>query len=111
MKIKGQKMVRVRVRRFNPVEGGKERYDTFEVPIQTGWNVTSVLKYINEHFDGGLAHYVSCRLGVCTDCMVRVNGKPKLACMEIVTDDITLDPVSKERVIKDLVCFHKKEEK
>lgn len=105
MRIEGEKRIKVRVRRCNPVEGGEERYDTFEVPIQTGWSVTNVLKYINEHFDGGLAHYVSCRLGVCAGCMVRVNGKNRLACMEIVTDDITLDPVSKERIIKDLVCF------
>jgi fumarate reductase (CoM/CoB) subunit B len=108
MKEEQKKTVKVKVRRFNPAEDREAKYETFEVPIETGWNVTSVLRYINENFDGSLSHYISCRSGLCTDCMVRVNGDPRLACMEIVTGDITLDPVSTDRVVRDLVCFHKK---
>jgi succinate dehydrogenase/fumarate reductase-like Fe-S protein len=107
MVTKRQQTINVTVLRFSPVEGKGERYVTYEVPFVPGWSVTNVLNFINENLDGGLSHYVSCRRGICGDCSVRVNGKPKLACMEIVTGDITLEPLSKERVIKDLVCLHK----
>jgi succinate dehydrogenase/fumarate reductase-like Fe-S protein len=75
-----QETITVNVRRYNPVEGN----------------------------DGGLSHYVSCRRGICGECTVKVNGRPKLACMEMVTGDITLDPISEGRVIKDLICLHSK---
>ena len=101
-------MLQHRVKRSNPAENTPERYDTFEVPIEAGWNLITVLKYINEHFDGGLAHYISCRIGVCKECLVKINGRARLACMEMVTGDMTVDPISEERVIKDLVCYHKK---
>jgi succinate dehydrogenase/fumarate reductase-like Fe-S protein len=35
--------------------------------------------------------------------MVRVNGKPMLACSELAEKDMTLDPVNKKKVIKDLL--------
>jgi succinate dehydrogenase/fumarate reductase-like Fe-S protein len=105
MKSGQQKRVKIRIRKCSPLEGKQEEYVTYEIPLQAGWSVTNVLKYINETLDGGLAHYISCRRGVCGECVVRMDGRPKLACMEIVTGDVTLEPVSEERVIKDLVCF------
>ena len=90
MEMDQQKIIKVRIRRCKPAEGKKEEYTTYEVPIEKGWSVSNVLKYINEHVDGGLAHYLSCRRGICQECIVRVNGKPKLACMEMVFGDITL---------------------
>ena len=35
--------------------------------------------------------------------MFRVNGKPMLACAELAEKDMTLDPVNKKKVIKDLL--------
>ncbi len=103
MSEKGE-VIQVRVKRLSPAEKSPEHYVTYEVPFVQGWSVTNVLTYINEHLDGGLAHYVSCRRGICGDCVVRVNGEPKFACMEIVTGDLTLEPISNTHVIKDLVC-------
>ena len=105
--MKRQRTIHVTVLRSSPGEGKEGKYVNYEVPFVPGWSVTNVLTYINENLDGGLSHYVSCRRGICGDCSVRVNGKPKLACMEIVTGDIKLEPLSKGRVIKDLVCLHK----
>jgi succinate dehydrogenase/fumarate reductase-like Fe-S protein len=103
-----QETITVNVRRYNPVEGKEVTYVTYEVPFEPGWSITNILNYINETFDGGLSHYVSCRRGICGECTVKVNGRPKLACMEMVTGDITLDPISEGRVIKDLICLHSK---
>jgi succinate dehydrogenase/fumarate reductase-like Fe-S protein len=97
------KKIKVKVYRHHPAKESSPRYETYEVPITTGMSIYNVLQYINENYDGGLSHYCSCRLGVCKGCMVRVNGKPMLACAELAEKDMTLDPVNKKKVIKDLL--------
>lgn len=103
MTCPNENTARVRVFRFNPETDQSPRYETYEVPIGTGKSIFNALVYINEHYDGGLAHYVSCRRGVCAGCLVRVNGKVRRACTEILRGDVTIDPVSKDRVVKDLL--------
>ena len=49
-------------------------------------------------------NYISCRRGICGGCVMKVNGKSKLACMEIVKGDIILEPINENRVIRDLLC-------
>jgi len=98
-----QRTIEIRVFRFNPYVDREARYETYKVPYIEGSTVSNVLQYINEEHDGGLAHYLSCRRGICAECMVRVNGKTVLGCMEIVRGDITIEPVTPDRVIKDLV--------
>jgi len=102
--------IKVSVRRLNPKVARKAHYETYEVPLVPGMSVLNVLQYINEHYDGGLAHYYSCRRGVCVDCALKVNGKVKRACLEWAQGDVTLEPVSDSRVIKDLVVRPRKEE-
>jgi succinate dehydrogenase/fumarate reductase-like Fe-S protein len=98
-----QRKIEVRVFRFNPGVDKDPRYEVYKVPHIEDSTVSNVLRYINEEYDGGLAHYLSCRRGICAECMVRVNGKVVLGCMEIVRGDITIEPVTPERVIKDLL--------
>ena len=95
--------IKVKVFRLNSSVESKARYDVYEVPFVEGASVSNVLQGINEEHDGGLAHYLSCRRGVCKGCMVRVNGKAVLACTELVQGDMVIDPVKKEWVIKDLL--------
>jgi len=96
----------VKVYRFNPAKNKEARYQTYAVPLAGQLSVLNVLQYITEHYDGGLAYYASCRIGKCTGCTVRVNGKSRLACTELVQGDLTLEPVSLDRVIKDLLVKH-----
>ena len=98
-----QRTIEVKVFRFNPHVDQKPHFDHYKVPFVEGFTVSNVLQYINEEFDGGLAHYLSCRRGICTGCLVKVNGKAVLACTELVHDDITIEPVKSDRVIKDLI--------
>ncbi len=95
--------IEVRVFRFNSAVDQEPRYEVYRVPLIEGSSVSNVLQYINEEYDGGLAHYLSCRRGICAECMVRVNGRAVLACTELVRGDITIEPVKKDRVVKDLV--------
>ena len=99
--------INVRVFRFNPLQGDTEgKYEDYTVPIiEHGMSVLNVLQYISEHHDGGLAYYSSCRRGECAGCAMKVNGKPKLACLEIVNGDIVLEPIAKRQIIKDLLTM------
>ncbi len=99
--------INVKIRRFNPAEGDTQsRYESYTVPIvERGTSVMNVLQYISEHYDGGLAYYISCRRGECAGCTVRVNGRARLACLEIVDSDLVLEPMSSGKVVKDLVTI------
>jgi succinate dehydrogenase/fumarate reductase iron-sulfur protein len=98
------KIVKVRIFRSNPARKQNDPgYQTYDVPIVERMSVLNVLQYINERYDGGLAYYVSCRRGLCSGCAVRVNGRPRLACTELVDSDITIEPISEDRVLKDLL--------
>lgn len=102
--MENSKEIKVKIFRFSPLKGDKGgKYETYSVPVVQGMSVLNVLQFISENYDGGLAYYISCRRGNCAGCTIKVNGKPKLACVEIVKGDLTLEPVSQDRVIKDLI--------
>jgi len=100
-----EKAINVKVFRYNPETDAQPHYETYVVPYEKGISAFNVLKYINSNYDGGLAYYISCRIGVCMGCMIRINGKPQRACSYLVTEeDLTLEPLNKDKVIKDLLC-------
>lgn len=101
--MKNGEEIKVTVFRFNPAKEKEGQNHTYAVSLVKGMSVLNVLQYINENYDGGLAYYISCRRGACAGCTVKVNGKARLACTEIVKGDLTIEPVSKDKVIKDLL--------
>ena len=101
--MKENNNIKVKVFRFNPAKGKEATYQTYSVPFIERMSVLNVLQHINEHFDGGLAYYISCRRGACAGCTVKVNGKARLACTELAEDNMTIEPVSRNRTIKDLL--------
>lgn len=105
-----QKIIRVKVFRFDPSIDEKPHYKTYRVPLTRGMSVLDVLDYIYENFDGSLAYYdhAACRHGICGGCSVVVNGKPSLACQTVVLDDITVEPIPKFQVVKDLVYIKRR---
>ena len=95
---------KVSVFRFRPGVDKQPRYQTYEVPFEEGRSVLNVLKYIYENQDSSLAFYNSCRIGKCTGCHVKVNGKTRLACTTVVgEEDLLLEPMPGYRVVRDLV--------
>lgn len=93
-------MYRVEVRR-----GTSENawYQEYTVPVQAGQSVLGALQYIYEHLDATLAFAGSCRIGLCSSCIVRVNGKVVRACTTIVKGDILVEPYKQACVIRDLI--------
>ena len=95
-------LIKVKCFRFDPKKDESPYYDTFEVPLIGSMSIQDCLLYIRENLDPSLAFFVNCRLGFCRRCLVRVNGKSCLACLTDAEDDFTVEPVLKDKVIRDL---------
>jgi len=102
-----QGKVKVKVFRFDPLVEREPRYVTYEVPIVEGMSVLDVLDYIYENIDSSIAYYAhaACRHGICGGCKVVVNGKLCLACQTPVSGDMTIEPPSGFKVIRDIVSM------
>jgi succinate dehydrogenase/fumarate reductase-like Fe-S protein len=104
-----EKKIIARVFRLDPSAGKESRYHEYEVPFEEGMSAMDVLDYIYQNLDGTLAYYdhAGCALGICARCTGRINGKAGLFCQVPVAGDVTLEPTSPSRVLKDLVCEKK----
>jgi succinate dehydrogenase/fumarate reductase iron-sulfur protein len=101
-----EKTVQFTVSRYDPVQ--KRSYtSTFNVPVKRGTTVLDALLYIKDNLDESLTFRQSCRMGICGDCAVNVDGKPMLACytqvLDLNADSVLIEPLSNAPVIKDLV--------
>ena len=73
--------------------------------------VTTLLERLNIEYDTKIHYSSSCLQGLCGSCAMLINGWPKLACKTFVNDEvmtkyshkITIEPLSKFPVVKDLV--------
>ncbi len=95
--------------RFNPSVDTQPYYKTYRVPVSSGTSAMNVLDYIYENLDSTLSYYdhAGCALGICMRCMGRINNKAGLFCQTLVDGDVTLEPLKKEGIIKDLVVRRK----
>ena len=100
-----ERMVNVKVFRFDPSMDKESYYTTYQVPLEEGMSAMTVLDYIYQNLDSTLAYYdhAACDLGICARCTGTINGRAGLFCQTLVREDVTLEPASNSRVIKDLV--------
>jgi succinate dehydrogenase/fumarate reductase-like Fe-S protein len=96
------KMIKVEIDRFDPDTGQKTSVNSYKVPFIEDLSVLDVLEYIYENIDPSVGFYASCRRGVCTRCVIKINGKARLACAEPVKGDLKLGPAKADKVIRDL---------
>lgn len=101
---KDNKLVTLKIFRFDPAADVEPHYDTFQIETKVGYSVMNALQYIVENIDPSLAFYASCRIGVCVGCMIRINGTPLRSCSTMLTEDVLLEPLDRNNVMKDLVC-------
>lgn len=90
--------MRVLVRR-NP----GELVDEYTVPVEPGMSVFNVLDLIRNEHDPTLAFLISCRIGKCDICLIKVNGKTRWSCTEPPSDGMLLEPIDRYTILKDLV--------
>jgi succinate dehydrogenase/fumarate reductase iron-sulfur protein len=106
MSTKVEKTVEFNISRFDP-EQKRHYVSTFKVPIRHGTTLLDALLYIKDHLDESLTFRQSCRMGICGDCAINVDGKPMLACytqvLDLNADTLTVEPLSNAPIIKDLV--------
>jgi succinate dehydrogenase/fumarate reductase-like Fe-S protein len=93
----------LRIRRGGP--GDAPRFDEFEVPFEDGMSVLDALRWIRIHRDSTLAIRYSCiNANACKTCMALVDGQVEYTCIaKLLPGIVTLEPLPKRRLIRDLV--------
>jgi len=101
--------VTLKVKRFDPEGSAKPYYQQYTVDMPSNATVLDTLIEAREYHDGTLSLRCSCRSAICGSCMMRVNGKARLACKTQIGsiakegEEILIEPGGNLPVIKDLV--------
>ena len=95
-------------RRKGPDE--KPYMQTYKIPLEKGMSVLNVLDYISHHCDPTLSYEASCRRGLCSVCLVNIDGKVLKACMELAHGDLEIRAGAKNP-LKDLAFSNQKKRK
>lgn len=99
----------VKVYRFDPSIDEEGYFVEYDVPVSNNanWTIMDVLDYISLNIDSSISYYKHsvCNHGICGRCTLNVNGKLKLACIDIANnyDELVLEPLKNRKTIKDLV--------
>lgn len=97
-------MLSVNIQRFNPEKDTEPHMQHFEIPLDPGVSVLGALDYIRVNLDETLAYKIFCTNQHCGECGVMLNGKPVLACRDLITTpEATIKPLKSFDVVKDLV--------
>jgi len=88
-------------------EGGK--FEEYTCEVDEGMVVLDLIHRAQAEHAQDLAVRWNCKAGKCGSCGMEVNGKPKLACMNRLSDypqgeTIQVQPMKSFPIIKDLVC-------
>lgn len=79
----------------------------YEIEVHGHVSVATILKDLNEQQNADISWECGCMSRKCGACAMRINGKPMLACAcftdEIRKRKITLEPLGKFPVIRDLI--------
>ena len=90
-------------------DGSTQRY---QVEYEDNLTVFRLLNKIYQSQDRTIGYrHFCCKLGRCTSCLVRVNGKVVQGCKELVApgSDLRLEAADGDRVIRDLAIDFEKE--
>jgi len=102
--------VTIRAFRFNAETDYLPYYKNYEMEVGKDELVLDLMNRIKWEHDGSFSYRRSCRHGICGACAIKVNGKAVLACkqnaielLDMFDNDITLEPQSKKRAVKDMI--------
>ena len=92
----------VTIKRFDPEIDEKPYWTAYKVPFVKTMTVMEALEYL---WDQGeyIAFRANCREFTCGSCAMLINGKPQLACDTLLKNNMTLEPLSRYPVLRDLV--------
>lgn len=101
--------MKIKLYRFDPDKDQQGYFSEYEVPVREGtaWTVMDVLDYIALNYDSSLSYFrhSACNHGICCRCVMKINGKPDLACTYVVKsgDGLMIEPSRADKLVKDLV--------
>jgi succinate dehydrogenase/fumarate reductase iron-sulfur protein len=96
--------IKLRLSRFDPEEDAAPRHEVYEVESEGFLNVMQAIHRVYDTVDGTLSfRNANCRRGVCGLCSMTINGKRRLACTCLAEDNMTVDPPTNRKVVKDLL--------
>jgi succinate dehydrogenase / fumarate reductase iron-sulfur subunit len=102
--------VTIKAWRFNAETDYLPYIKQYEMEVGKDELILDLMNKIKWEHDGSFSYRRSCRHGICGACAIKVNGKATLACkqnaielLDLFDNDITLEPSSKKRAIKDMI--------
>lgn len=101
-----KKTIKVLIHRFNSSRDAAPVFKSYEIASSDGMTVMMLLRRIYREQDRTLAFRdYECYRGVCTACLMKVNGKNVKACSELVRpgQTIRIEPIGGYKVVRDLV--------
>ena len=96
-------MSSIKILRFDPASMKEPMWQEFEIPFIKGNTVTDAILYIHREIDSTLAFRASCQVGLCYGCLIQINGNSRCPCKTYMKERMTLEPLKKKKVIRDLV--------
>jgi succinate dehydrogenase/fumarate reductase-like Fe-S protein len=96
-------VAKLKIRRGS--QGEEARWQTFEVPFESGQSVLDGLRWLRINKDPTLAMRFSCiNANACKECMIQLDGETVYACTaRLEPREMTLTPLSNKTLIRDLV--------
>ena len=99
--------IRTKIFRGDSSAKNDREFNLFEVPTDEAMTVMALLRYIYRNLNQGLAfRNYSCYIGVCSGCLVKVDGKTVRSCETLIEPgaEVTIEPAAKDDsvIIRDL---------
>ncbi|MBI4054904.1 MAG: succinate dehydrogenase iron-sulfur subunit [Elusimicrobia bacterium] len=98
--------IKLQIKRFNPEKDRAPWWGKYEVDVEPNDRLLDALHEVKWRQDGTLAFRRSCAHGVCGSDAMKINGRNRLACKELVRNlsrTIVVEPLMGFRVLKDLI--------
>jgi succinate dehydrogenase / fumarate reductase iron-sulfur subunit len=102
--------IKLRIKRQSPLEKeGATAYQLYTVDVSEGATILDALLKIYDEQDPTLSFRRSCRSAICGSCAMTINGASRLACSTQAipeakrAGEVTVEPLSNHRVLKDLI--------
>jgi succinate dehydrogenase/fumarate reductase-like Fe-S protein len=95
--------VKLRIKRG--AAGETLRFETHEVPFESGQSVLDALRWVRANVDPSLSIRYSCiNANACKECMMRVDGKAVYACLaRLEAREMVVEPLPNKPLVRDLV--------
>ena len=96
--------IHAKVFRFDPSQDKEGRFQSFTIKTTEPLSVMAILAEVHDLDPTFACRTSTCFKGKCGSCLIRVNGKNVLGCVELIQPgtEILLEPHSQFEIIRDV---------